>query len=661
MLVAVRDARRRRRRASANRRWSARAWRAGWCRRGRPARRSPCASAMSSARRMQRPPSGRRCRSAQPSVLSASLSTSDRPSGSASRWRPAGQLERPGCRSPAPSAARPATRRPRPARRSGPAAPGWPAPPRPRRPPPRPGTGGTSPRKPAQRVALAQPVADAPPQPQRALAGLGRVLPAVDTRQLVGQPVVQLGHRGRVERRPRSAAPARTAPPPPGASRARPPARAGRAARAEHRRRRRPPPRRGRPCRRRRRCPAAQSAARIRGVHAGAGGAPGPPARPPAGRARGGTAAPRRRRPAARSRAARRRTGGPPVDRVQQPQVDPGADQRRDVEHGRGRVAQPGDPGQHRVPGRRAAPSPVPAAHHLGDVERVAAGEPVQLGRLQPAAGGQHPTACADSGASPIRRVERWVASSPSAMPERVGRRQRRRRGRSRSAAPAASRSRAARNRSRSRVASSAQCRSSRTTTLSRSGRARPGAAARRTARPGRRRPRHSSSSSPPSSAAKSNSGPSGRGVNRPSQTPQAHRAAGSSVASRSERLDQRRLADPGLAGDQDQPAVAGARLLRVLGQRGQRGLPFQQRHGHQSPAPPTRTGRSFGRHRPSGQPAAAVRTSAPAPGGCAGQAPGRGTATGRWSSRTSWRGLRASGCGSGRRTVRRSHGTRGR
>ena len=44
----------------------------------------------------------------------------------------------------------------------------------------------------------------------------------------------------------------------------------------------------------------------------------------------------------------------------------------------------------------------------------------------------------------------------------------------------------------------------------------------------------------------------SGRGVNRPSQAPQAQRASGSSL----ELLEQRGLADAGLTRDEDQPAL---------------------------------------------------------------------------------------------------------
>ena len=47
----------------------------------------------------------------------------------------------------------------------------------------------------AQRVALAQPVAGLPPQRERPLAGAGGLLPAVDQRHLPGEPVVQPGGR----------------------------------------------------------------------------------------------------------------------------------------------------------------------------------------------------------------------------------------------------------------------------------------------------------------------------------------------------------------------------------------------------------------------------------------------------------------------------------
>ena len=82
----------------------------------------------------------------------------------------------------------------------------------------------------------------------------------------------------------------------------------------------------------------------------------------------------------------RRRTGR---DRLQQPQLDPGADQRRDVKNGARLPAQAHDPGQHRIPSRgrnrtHAGPD------HLGDEERVSGGEAVELARIEPASSRKH-------------------------------------------------------------------------------------------------------------------------------------------------------------------------------------------------------------------------------------------------------------------------------
>src|SRR5882724_7542229 len=50
--------------------------------------------------------------------------------------------------------------------------------------------------EPAERVALAQPVTHLAPQAERPLAGVGRLLPVVQQRCLVGEAVIQAGDRG---------------------------------------------------------------------------------------------------------------------------------------------------------------------------------------------------------------------------------------------------------------------------------------------------------------------------------------------------------------------------------------------------------------------------------------------------------------------------------
>ena len=181
-------------------------------------------------------------------------------------------------------------------------------------------------------------------------AGVGGVLPPVEQRHLVGQPVVQPGSGSRDPARPRTAAPARTAPPPRGARPARPP---------------------GGPRR-------AHGAAR--GTIACGLGVEGQPGVVVAAGAaqRGqdpgvdGAAAVRRDRlldcqpgdlvpepqPAA---VAGQQPGGQqlidgrrraPGHRFQQPQLDPGAGQRRGVQQLAGIARSAHGPGQHRVAGR---------------------------------------------------------------------------------------------------------------------------------------------------------------------------------------------------------------------------------------------------------------------------------------------------------------------
>ena len=71
---------------------------------------------------------------------------------------------------------------------------------------------------------------------------------------------------------------------------------------------------------------------------------------------------------------------------------------------------------------------------------------------------------------------------------------------------------------------------------------------------------------------------PSGRGVNNPSHAPQYQPAP---VSAGGEPIQQRRLAHPGLAGDEHQPALAPSRLVSVFGQRAQCLLPLKQSHAH--------------------------------------------------------------------------------
>ena len=76
--------------------------------------------------------------------------------------------------------------------------------------------------------------------------------------------------------------------------------------------------------------------------------------------------------------------------RLQQPRLDPGPGQRRDIQHLARPGAEPRRPRQHRVACRRgylfhAGPQ------HFRHVERVPAGQPVQLGRGQAAPAGQRP------------------------------------------------------------------------------------------------------------------------------------------------------------------------------------------------------------------------------------------------------------------------------
>ena len=76
--------------------------------------------------------------------------------------------------------------------------------------------------------------------------------------------------------------------------------------------------------------------------------------------------------------------------RLQQSRLDPRPGQRRDIEYLARVAAQLRGPRQHRI-ARRRRYLLHPGLQHLGHVERVPAGQPVQFGRGQPAPDGQLP------------------------------------------------------------------------------------------------------------------------------------------------------------------------------------------------------------------------------------------------------------------------------
>ena len=115
------------------------------------------------------------------------------------------------------------------------------------------------------------------------------------------------------------------------------------------------------------------------------------PAPPPAGRSRDGTSASRRPRRAARTRqSSSTADGGHSVtdstsrSSMRVPISAATSSSSRDSS------AQPRDARQHRVACRRRHRTH-PGLQHLGDVERVSAGQPVQRGRIEPASCGQDP------------------------------------------------------------------------------------------------------------------------------------------------------------------------------------------------------------------------------------------------------------------------------
>jgi len=76
-------------------------------------------------------------------------------------------------------------------------------------------------------------------------------------------------------------------------------------------------------------------------------------------------------------------------DGIKQRDLDPGTDQRRRIQYRTRGSAQPRRPGQHRIPGRGRHVAR-PRLHGLADVKRVAAGQPVQRGGVEAASAGQH-------------------------------------------------------------------------------------------------------------------------------------------------------------------------------------------------------------------------------------------------------------------------------
>jgi hypothetical protein len=74
------------------------------------------------------------------------------------------------------------------------------------------------------------------------------------------------------------------------------------------------------------------------------------------------------------------------------------------------------------------------------------------------------------------------------------------------------------------------------------------------------------------------NNGASGRGVDSPSQALRDQRASGVGQIAL-EPLDQSRLSYARLTGDQDKSPFTLARFARVLAQRGQHRIAFQQGH----------------------------------------------------------------------------------
>jgi hypothetical protein len=307
--------------------------------------------------------------------------------------------------------------------------------------------------------------------------------------------------------------------------------------------------------------------------------------------------------------------------RLHQPQITAGPDERRGVQHIPGPAAQPGGACQHHVPGRCRDLAHL-RLQHLGEVERVPARQPVQLGCIKPAGTGQPPYRAGgqrrelDPPGRPLpaeltqcgaqRVIPRQVIVSVGGKQQHLGIRQ-----------PPAKEPQQVDARligpvdvlhdhhiQRSRLADLAQQRPEQLLAAS-SGAAQLrqlpaqlcGQVKQRPERPGGEQ------------AVARTPGPAGIGQ----------------VAL--ELLHQRRLADARLAGNQHQPPVAPPRLLRISGQRRQRLVPLKQPHHHSvavaaqvanhggCPAKQERGARPR-RHRRSSLPAPAILLASPSPAG---------------------------------------------
>ena len=114
--------------------------------------------------------------------------------------------------------------------------------------------------------------------------------------------------------------------------------------------------------------------------------------------------------PPRRTRRPRRRRAG---DRREQPGLDARPDRPRRLEHRAAGRRQPRGARQHRVAHRRRQRPPA-AGQHLGDEERVAAGLPVQRGRVERALPDQRAHGRLATAAAARRAAGRRVARSPS-------------------------------------------------------------------------------------------------------------------------------------------------------------------------------------------------------------------------------------------------------
>ncbi len=110
-------------------------------------------------------------------------------------------------------------------------------------------------------------------------------------------------------------------------------------------------------------------------------------------------------------------------NRPDQPQFDPGADQRRDIQQIAGLAAQTRCPRQHCV-ASRLRDVVHPRLYHLGDIERVSAGQPVQRGRLKPASVGQDPNRAGGKGWQPHPPRRPLCGKVTKSKAKRISRRQ---------------------------------------------------------------------------------------------------------------------------------------------------------------------------------------------------------------------------------------------